>query len=346
MYNSMGLKHIVFLCCFLGFGSASQAQDYFYTQKFATPSTLSPAFIGKQNGVSVGLQYRDAWSNLPGTFTFADLSADGYFPNIRMILGGKLSYQQLGSAGYYITGGEIQGGYHIYIAKLRQLFLLIPAISIGLYNTGVNVNKLLFYDQLLNGGPSSTVLYRNNRMFFDINLGFAFMTNKNYALSMNVFHLNFANKSFERVNTDVTPMRINLVGLYRFALTKQVGNAWANQDMVVIAETNYQEGSVWTDLGVYYNVSVISLGLIAERFAFGARRNYNPTVSLFLGADLYNTCVGYSFSWGVGATSKLFGGSHEISLKYIIDAKYIRSAKTKQDRDVIKQFGMLKFPRY
>lgn len=334
---------LILFCC-----TQIWLQDYFYTQKFTNPTTISPAFVGKYNGISTAFAFRDMWANLHGTYIFSDLSVDGYIPKPRLSLGAKFSYQQLGTGGYYIAGFEGTAGYNIYVVKNNDLYLISPAISFGALNSGIRLNKLLFYDQILNGGSSATILGRENRTYLDVNVGLALITSHNYGLSTSVFHVNHPNTSYEKLNVAATPMRISVFGYYNWDLSKNVKTAntqWKNQWLLFMAEWQYQAESQWIDIGLRYKIRAVALGLSFERLSVGDRKNINPTASVMIGADLKDFTIGYSFSWGMGSKNTVFGGSNEVTLKYVINTHNYERVEKKKDRQILKNYQTVVFPR-
>ena len=62
----------------LGLGCLLMAQDPHFTQFYAVPTYLSPAFAGTTVQSRFALQFRDQWPAIPGAFVSYAFAADQY----------------------------------------------------------------------------------------------------------------------------------------------------------------------------------------------------------------------------------------------------------------------------
>ncbi|MCB0784426.1 MAG: type IX secretion system membrane protein PorP/SprF, partial [Flavobacteriales bacterium] len=60
-------RHIA-LCSALLLAGVMSAQDAHFTQFYATPTYLNPAFAGTTLQTRFGAIYRDQWPSIPGSF--------------------------------------------------------------------------------------------------------------------------------------------------------------------------------------------------------------------------------------------------------------------------------------
>ena len=67
------ILHFLFL---IAISSNLFAQDPAFTQNYANPLYLNPAFAGTSNNQRIGMNFRDQWPNIPGTFNTYNISYD------------------------------------------------------------------------------------------------------------------------------------------------------------------------------------------------------------------------------------------------------------------------------
>ena len=192
----------------------SQAQDPHFSQFFASPLTLNPAFTGKFNGIwRLAVNHRDQWPSIPKAYVTSSASLD--FPilekkipagdvfgvgiaglsdasanNILKLNYGSLSlsyHKALDEDGYHTIGAGFQGTYS---------------------NLSIDVAKLTFEDMLTqNGftGTTSDILTNgNNQNYVDINAGLLYSGSSNgqnnFYLGASMYHINRPKVSFKDKN--------------------------------------------------------------------------------------------------------------------------------------------------
>lgn len=194
----------------LNFVSAS-AQDPHFSQFFASPLTLNPAFTGKFDGnLRAAGNYRNQWPSINRAFTTASLSVD--FP----IMANRIAANDtwgVGVMGYtdqsanstikfnYLTAstafhkGLDEDGYHQIGAGFQATYS----------NMLVNVTKLSFEDQLTPFGftGTTTELFNNSTLknsYFDLNAGVLYSgstTDKNnFYIGASMYHLTRPKQQF------------------------------------------------------------------------------------------------------------------------------------------------------
>ncbi len=60
----------------------SVAQDQQFTQFYASPTYINPAFAGASVQSRLSAQYRNQWAAIPGGFNAFNMAFDQYMPNI------------------------------------------------------------------------------------------------------------------------------------------------------------------------------------------------------------------------------------------------------------------------
>ena len=92
-------KTIYLLLILLSIGKGMQGQDQQFTQFYAVPCYINPAFAGASVQSRISAQYRNQWSALPGGFSAFNLAYDQFLPTIYSGMGLLVHYAQAGSGG-------------------------------------------------------------------------------------------------------------------------------------------------------------------------------------------------------------------------------------------------------
>ncbi|HQK98508.1 MAG TPA: type IX secretion system membrane protein PorP/SprF, partial [Bacteroidia bacterium] len=69
----------LFLCLLVGLSLVADAQDPQFTQFYANPLYLNPAFAGSGRCPRVGINYRNQWPALKQTYITTSASYDQHF---------------------------------------------------------------------------------------------------------------------------------------------------------------------------------------------------------------------------------------------------------------------------
>lgn len=113
----------------------SHAQDAHFTQFYASPTYLSPAFAGTSAQTRFALAYRDQWPSIPGTFTTAFASFDHYLRELNSGIGVNVMHDRAGSGALRYTAVNVQYAYEI---QLKRKVFLRPALRFGYVNHSVD----------------------------------------------------------------------------------------------------------------------------------------------------------------------------------------------------------------
>lgn len=177
------LRYLYIILIALAGFNASFAQDKLFTQSFAHPVDLNPAFAGAIDGryrVSIG--YRDQWrSQLESQFTTM-----GVYGDIKIIrerksdyFGAAFSLVSDRTAIYNVNQNALSlfGSYHKAINPSKRQYLS-AGLGLGIVQRSMNYEEIYFNDQFngLDDYSLSTneILPSNNFAFMDLGLGVAF----------------------------------------------------------------------------------------------------------------------------------------------------------------------------
>lgn len=298
----------------VGIGFSARSQDPHFSQFFASPLTLNPAFTGKFDGsIRAAGNYRNQWPSINKAFTTTSLSVD--MPIMRNHIAPNDTWG-VGIMGYsdqsansavkfnYLTAstafhkGLDEEGYH-----------QIGAAFQGTYsNMMVNVSNLKFEDQLTTSGFTGVTseVFNNTTLqnsYFDLNAGILYAgstsDNNNFYAGISMYHINRPKQQFTGAFFLLNPRttfhaggyfpvgynsKLHLSGLYSTqaqAMETVIGGA---MEITVADATVDKPVSLYFGSWIRMNDAVIPyVGLEFSDFRLGA--TYDATISSLKGAS-------------------------------------------------------------
>lgn len=112
-------KYIIILTCFFS-SINSFAQDPHFTQFYATPLFLNPAFTGLTYEHRFTANYRNQWPGIKTAFTTYMASYDYNISNLNSGIGGYLLQDRAGTSNLVTTQGALNYAYRIKINKYSE----------------------------------------------------------------------------------------------------------------------------------------------------------------------------------------------------------------------------------
>jgi type IX secretion system PorP/SprF family membrane protein len=310
----------------------SFAQDAQFSQFYAAPSYLNPAFTGVTAQHRAVLNYRHQWPTIPGAFTSYNFAYDYNADALKSGIGIAVTRDNAGSGALRYT--NIAGSY-AYQININNTFFINPGVQVGMTTRDLDIDRLVFGNQMQNGGlqgaPNATYYNYQKTKYYDINSG-VLAYNKLFWAGFAVHHLNEPNQSLLGVESRL-PRKYSLHGGYRFRLYNIYSTKW---DKSVLAAFNYkaQDKFDQLDLGMYYEQSPMIVGVWYRGIPMlkGYQPGYqnNDALTVLVGVILEKFRIGYSFDSTISKLVYRTGGSHEISLVYEIANKKRRVKQNKK----------------
>lgn len=309
------------------------AQDPQFSQFYAAPLYLNPAFTGTTPEHRFVMNYRNQWMSLPQAFVTSAFSYDLNMKNINSGFGILLSTDKAGSAGLTSTTAHALYSYKIYIA---EKWVIKPAISFGYGMRSLDYTKLVFGDQLAFGSsdaptvdPSSTRY--GNVQYFDFGSGLL-AYNQKFWFGISSYHMNEPNQSM--LGEESVVLRKNSVHAgIRFPLYKGPQKR-ENISSIAPSFIYKQQGNFdQLDLGIQYNYNPVMVGFWYRGIPIqqNTRDNLSQDAVVFLFALKFDHWdIGYSYDMTVSELGPSTGGSHEISLMYQINILKAKKIKRKE----------------
>jgi type IX secretion system PorP/SprF family membrane protein len=293
------------------------AQDQQFTQFYAVPGYINPAFAGASVQSRISAQYRNQWAAIPGGFSAFNLAYDQYLPNINSGMGLFINYDKAGSGGLKTTGVHYQ---YAYEARIKRNWFFRPALQFGYVTRSIDMEKLTFYDQMVRDNAEQSLEYGTIRPsnYFDFGTGLLTYSQK-FWFGVAAFHNNNPDQSFSETKRAPVMRKYGAHGGVRLRVKS---NSLAKLDNYVVIAANYQSQQKFDqlDLGVYYELSPVVLGLWYRGLPIKSN-GYNTVnhdaVAVLFGFQAARYKIGYSYDVTI---SKLgisnSAGSHELSLVY------------------------------
>ncbi len=188
----------------------AQAQDPHFSQFFASPLTLNPAFTGKFDGqFRLAANHRDQWPSIPKAYVTTSASVDFGLLKSKIpegdVFGIGISAlsDQSADAALKLNYGSLSLSYHK--ALDENGYNTIGAGFQTTYSSAIlDFSKLTFEDQLTqNGFTGATAENLNNgsnQNYVDVNAGLLYSGSSdginNFYLGLSMYHINRPNLSF------------------------------------------------------------------------------------------------------------------------------------------------------
>ena len=319
-------KTIAILSILVNLSLLTSAQDPHFSQFFASPLTLNPAFTGKFDGtLRVAGNYRNQWPAFSNVYTTSTLSVD--FD----ILKNRLPYNDTWGVGVLALtdkagGGVLTNNYFGLSTSYHKALDEDGFKQIGLGFQGtygqkkLDRNKLLFEDQLTPFGFTGVTqeTFDNDYLninYLDVNAGLLFSTStnetNNFYLGASMYHINRPRQSFQRANWNIATRT-----------TVSAGGFFPVSDILILhtsAIYQYQSKATETVVGGALAASLDDLSENPANVYAGLWYRVNDAIIPYIGLEFAGLRIGATYDINVSslkAGSQSRGGM-EVSLIYI-----------------------------
>jgi type IX secretion system PorP/SprF family membrane protein len=303
----------------------SKAQDPHFSQFFASPLTLNPAFTGKFDGTwRLAANHRDQWPSIPKAYVTSSASID--FGILRSKIpdtdtwGVGLSGVTDASANNILklNYGSVSMSYHKSLDE--DGYHQIGAGFQGTYSSiGVDVSKLTFEDMLTQNGftgvTSDILTNGNNQSYFDINAGLLYSGSttgyNNFYLGASMYHINRPKVGFKDKNWYLTG-RITIHGGGSFPLNDQLT---VHTSVIHQIQNKASETTIGGALALNLNADNDKPTSIYG----GAWMRFNDAIIPYVGIEVAGLRIGATYDFNISslkAGTQSRGGT-EISIIYI-----------------------------
>jgi type IX secretion system PorP/SprF family membrane protein len=311
----MRLKITIYVLLFtiLGIGEII-GQDIQFSQPYANPLYLNPAFAGTKENVRVILNYRKQWPGIKNEYNAYAASTDIYLRKMNAGIGMSILKDIAGTSQLSNTMASLYYAQHLRISRKSN-------ISLGVKGTfgqrAFDDSNMLFADQILRESSislSQTDL-AENVAYADFSAGILYYNEKAW-LGVSVHRINEPNQSLMG-GVDVIPRKLSIHGGTVIPIK---GFEKSHGTKMLRIAFNYKQQGEWNqlDLGGYFTLQNVNFGLWYRGIPMKAYRPgvpNNESVVFLLGYEAPKRfSFGYSYDLNVNRLFGHSGGAHEISM--------------------------------
>ncbi len=306
---------IISLIVSLFVADRANAQDAHFTQFYAAPTLLNPAFVGTSVQSRFGMNYRNQWPALPQAFVTYNVYYDQFLPQIKSGIGLLVNRDQAGQGALSNTSIGLQYAYEV---RLSRYLSLRPALQLGYTRKSLHQDRLVFGDQLISGSSATVETLSVEPVgLMDFSSGILLYSDK-YWFGLSQHHIN---EPDETVTTGLSQLqsKFSAHGGIRFKIRNPRIRS-SKKDLVTAFNYKQQGPFNQLDLGAYIEMNPMVFGIWYRGLPI-KKNGYDYAnregLNILVGYQERNFKIGYSVDvnlsqLGVYST----GGAHELSLTY------------------------------
>ena len=295
-----------------------KAQDIGFSQFYANPLYLNPAFAGSVVAPRISLSYRGQWPGLVSAYTTVSASYDQYFNDLHGGLGFLLVTDRQGDHGALSTT-SIGAMYSFRFQVARDIYVN-AALQATLVNNNLNWSEYLrFPDQIddqlgFSFATGATPPDKTSKWSLDFNAGALVFSSKWYA-GIAAAHLTQPNQAFYSEDRVAMKVTVHGGGLINVSEERRRQSALGLGTPIISpnAVYQYQGGQHYFNYGVYLDWMPFLVGVW---FRNGIE---NPDAFIFMaGVQQDYFKVGYSYDVTVSQLANNTGGAHELTVGLLL----------------------------
>jgi len=310
------LQYSIFLFFIMCAGIAL-SQDISFSQFYANPLYLNPAFSGSVGMPRVALQYRNQWHSFDNAFSTYSAAFD--IP-VRKLQGGIGGYVLNDSqADGILKTLQVNFSYSVFV-RLSENYHLNGALQAGYNQNSLNTSMLIFADNLdPNYGDHGTsgelaTLTDPNYNYADFSAGLLLYSQRLY-YGIAVHHLTEPNQSFYQGNGDVAKLPRKYTGHFGARLPVYLyGHNRKKFDISPQVIVQMQGKNQQFNYGLFATKSGFTVGTwFRQNFGF----RYDAVI-LLVGFMKKSWQINYSYDFTISGLRGDSGGTSEISLTFLL----------------------------
>lgn len=283
-----------------------RAQDPQFTQFYANPLYLNPAFAGTARCPRICINYRNQWPAISGTFVTYSASYDQHIDGMAGGIGLLVTNDRAGKGTLNTTNVS---GIYSYQLNLTREFSMKFGIQATYAQKSVDWSKLTFGDMI---DPRTGFVYSTNeipnattRSNVDISAGMLGYSRR-YFFGFSVHHITEPDEGF--LGTSKLPMKYTGHAGALIPLGGRYSESSISPNILYQRQQDFQQ----LNLGVYFTKGALVGGL-------WYRNQDSFIILLGFQQDLFK--FGYSYDVTVSRLTNATAGSHEISFQMQFECK-------------------------
>lgn len=295
-------------------GSEAFGQDPHFSQFYANPMYLNPAFAGTAICPRLIMNYRNQWPSIPGSFVTYNASFDEYFKKIEGGIGIMAMADRQGEGA--LSTQSFAGIYSVRIQLNRDWFMN-AGFQARFVNKSIDWDKLTFGDMIDSRegfiDPTKEIPGRLVHTFPDFASGIVVYNNRFFA-GFAADHLTEPDEAFN--NASPLPRKYTVHGGVQIPLG---GGSVGYMSNPTILSPNFIFQKQWfyhqLNYGLYLNKEPFIGGIWFRHFVNKKydEAKYQESIILLLGFQYDKFKFGYSYDYTISGLSNASGGAHEFS---------------------------------
>lgn len=297
-------------------GVSVYPQDPHFSQYYANPLYLNPAFAGTSICPRIIMNYRNQWPAIPGTYVTYSASYDQHVENLSGGVGLMFNTDKAGEG--TLTTNMISGIYS-YRLQVNRNFSIKAGFQATYFQKSIDWEKLTFGDQI--DPRYGFIYYTQETKPGDLTKGTADFSagllgyGENIYGGLAVHHLTQPNEGFFSVSK--LPMRITahlggVIDLEKHRRRRKIEDPILSPNILFMKQQDFEE----LNYGIYLNKYPV-VGGVWFRQGF---ENPDAFIAL-IGLQTSVVKIGYSYDVTVSKLSSATGGSHEVSFALQFDCR-------------------------
>ncbi|HPF51049.1 MAG TPA: type IX secretion system membrane protein PorP/SprF [Draconibacterium sp.] len=293
-------------------------QDPAYSQFYANPLHLNPAFTGTSQLPRLVVNYRNQWPQKGTSYTTYSLSYDWLVGTSKSGLGIQAYFDREPNNIISTTSTMLSYSYHVQVGL--ETFMTL-GLQGGLVHKQFDLNNLIFPSNIdqISGDISGTVpisISNEQKTYPDFAVGTVGQYRR-FFWSAGVHHLTQPNESIlDGDHKGKLPIKVTLNAGAR---TRKLHHGLLSREFTISPNILYQQQGSFKQLN-------LGMYMIEQSILFGGwfRNNLDirPDAIIFLVGWANKTFqFGYSFDYTLSKLSNYTYGSHEISLTFFMGRK-------------------------
>jgi type IX secretion system PorP/SprF family membrane protein len=303
------LNYLIAVLTLLVAAPELRAQDPEFTQFYANPLYLNPAFAGTARCPRLVMNYRNQWPSLSGNFVTMSASYDQHVQTLQGGLG-LIVLNDRAAQGTLNT--TTVSGIYSYQQPISRKFSIKAALQASYLQKALDWSRLTFGDMI---DPRKGFIYNTNDIprggsvrAVDFSAGLLGFSDKFYG-GVAVHHLNEPNESLI-VGTSRLPMKYTFHAGAVIPIEKKSRDADAkiSPNLLYRRQGEFQQ----LNLGLYVSKGPLVAGVWFRGLMFG--QTYRDAFIATIGIQTDVVRIGYSYDVTISELTPSTGGSHEVSL--------------------------------
>lgn len=320
------MKKIVIFIALMMLGISVKSQDIQFSQFYAAPIFLNPAFAGSSEMTRFGVNYRNQWPGMDHSLNAYSAYFDHYSFSLNSGFG--IIANGVTESMSNLRTNEI-GAVYSYRLQLGFNSFLRFGGQASFVSRDADFSRVVFGDMIDPlTGESSGVTGENfaldvNHRYMDFNFGMLY-TNEIAWLGVSAHHITRPNISFVDDQISQWPIKYSVHGGVSLDLAGGMSRNYMNRtenNRALVFAFNYKHQDPFNqlDLGTQLVLQPLTLGIWYRGLPTpGANRPNTESLIGIVGISLANGIdIGYSYDYtlsklGIAST----GGAHEVSMRF------------------------------